>query len=61
MTSRSIVIDEYLDFIKHEIGKIDERFTGSIDFQMNFRDGGISNMNCTLKKSVKLGEPAARI
>ena len=47
-------IDWYLDCIKHELETLEEgKFTGNMDFKINFKDGAPANMNITLAKSVK--------
>lgn len=52
----SIIIDEYIDFIKSELEKLEQgKFTGNVEFQVNFKDGGIANMNSVLRKSIRLG------
>ena len=47
----------YLDVIRREVSKLEEgKFTGNIEFQLNFKEGIIANTNVTLKKSVKQTE-----
>ena len=46
-------ISFYLDYIKSEIEQLAPDFTGNIEFKLNFKQGGIANLNCTLGKSVK--------
>ena len=44
----------YLDYIKKEVEKLEQCFfTGNVEFQVNFKEGNIANINCNLKKSVK--------
>ena len=44
----------YLDYIKKEVDKLEQCFfTGNVEFQVNFKEGNIANINCNLKKSVK--------
>jgi len=44
----------YIEFIDGEVQRlVDGRFTGNVEFQINFKDGGICNQNITLRKSVK--------
>ncbi|GAG01521.1 unnamed protein product, partial [marine sediment metagenome] len=44
----------YLDFIKREIEKLKEgRFTGNINFQVNWKEGSVANLNIGLNKSVR--------
>lgn len=47
----------YLEIITHEIEKaINGKLTGNVSFQINFKEGGVANMNIMLGKSVKLIE-----
>ena len=47
--------EEYINFIKRELDKLEQgKFTGNIEFKVNFKEGGVANLNCTLNKSVKL-------
>lgn len=44
----------YLEIIRIEIEKLEEeKFTGNIEFQMNFKEGSIANCNITFRKSIK--------
>lgn len=44
----------YLMTISREIEKLEYgKFTGNVEFQLNFKDGVIANENVTLRKSVK--------
>ncbi len=44
----------YLEFMAKEIEKLREgRFTGNIDFKVNWKEGSIANMNIGLNKSVR--------
>ncbi len=44
----------YLDFITQEIEKLKEgRFTGNIEFKVNWKEGSIANLNCGLNKSIR--------
>jgi len=48
-------LEDYIEFIKRDLESLrDARFTGNIEFKVNFKDGGIANMNCSKNKSVKL-------
>ena len=52
MSSQSI--EWYLETIRHELEMLEEgKFTGNMDFKINFKDGAPANMNVTLAKSVK--------
>lgn len=47
-------IEWYLASMRHEIEQINDKdFVGSLEFQVNIRQGVIGNMNVTLGKSVK--------
>lgn len=47
----------YLKAIEHEVSLItDKEFIGNIDFKLNIKCGGITNMNINLSKSVKQPE-----
>ncbi len=47
-------IEWYIESIRHELDKLEEgRFTGNMDFKINFKDGFPCNMNIVLAKSVK--------
>lgn len=47
-------IQWYLDFIKREVEKLKEgRFTGNVEFKVNWKEGNIANMNIILAKSVR--------
>lgn len=44
----------YLNFIKRELEKLEEgRFTGNIDFKVNWKEGSVANCNITLNKSIR--------
>ena len=44
----------YIEAITHELERLlDTRFTGNIEFRVNFKDVSIANQNITLSKSVK--------
>lgn len=46
---------QYHDFIADELDKLEDgTFTGSIEFQINMKDGAVGNMNVKLNKSVRL-------
>jgi len=46
-------IDWYINVaIRHEIESLDDKFTGNIEFRLNFKNGSIANMNCTKNKSI---------
>ena len=48
------ILDWYLQVITREIQEaIDGKLTGNINFQINFQEGGIRNMNCGLGKSFR--------
>ncbi|KKL15542.1 hypothetical protein LCGC14_2504570 [marine sediment metagenome] len=45
---------QYLEAIEKEIEKLEDgKFTGNIDFRINWKDGIIGNVNCGLNKSFK--------
>ena len=47
-------LEFYIQFIQHEIEKLEQgKFTGNVEFKVNFKDGGIANLNVNLAKSVK--------
>ena len=47
-------LEAYLEFIMGELEKLKEgNFTGNIEFKVNFKEGSIANLNCSLNKSVK--------
>jgi len=47
--------EEYIEAIRHELESLEEaKFTGNRSFKLNFREGGIANMNVQMEKSVKL-------
>lgn len=49
------ITEEYISFMRRELEKLEQgKFTGNIDFKVNFKDGGVANLNCILNKSVKL-------
>lgn len=51
------ILQWYLEIITHEIEKaMNGKLTGNINFQINFKEGGICNMNINLGKSIKLIE-----
>ena len=52
--SREENIQKYLESMKHEIGRLDPRFTGNIEFKLNFKEGMIGNLNVSKTMSVKL-------
>ena len=46
--------DFYLQSIQREVERHEQgRFTGNVEFQLNFKDGIIANENITLRKSIK--------
>ncbi len=48
------ILNWYVEFIKRELGKLEEsKFTGNVEFQVNFKEGGIANCNVVLRKSIK--------
>lgn len=54
----SVQLDWYLKAIEHEVSLItDKEFIGNVDFKLNIKCGGITNMNINLSKSVKMPEP----
>jgi hypothetical protein len=47
-------IEFYLEAIRNELDKLKEgKFTGNTQFQVNFKEGMICNMNCGLNRSIK--------
>ena len=47
-------IDWYIDCIKHELEKLQSgKFTGNMEFKVNFKEGSIANMNCSLNRSIR--------
>lgn len=51
----------YLESIEHEVSQInDQEFVGNIDFKLNIKHGGITNMNINLSKSVKMPDVVVR-
>lgn len=50
----SEVIQWYLEVIERELKELsDSKFTGNIKVQLNFKEGGIANMNLDLSKSMR--------
>ena len=50
-------INEYLNKIREEMEFCsNSSFTGNIEFQINFKQGGIANMNMKCTQSVKLDQ-----
>lgn len=47
-------INKYMEVIRHEIGALEDHFTGSITFEINLRDDGIGNVNVKKAKSIRL-------
>ena len=48
-------VDEYVEYIKAELEQlVESKFCGNVEFKINFKDGLIFNMNCSLNKSVRL-------
>ena len=48
-------VSDYVDAIEHELSKAaSNNFAGSINFNVNFFQGNISNMVVQLSKSVKM-------
>jgi len=46
---------KYLDYIKKELDYCSgSKFTGNMEFKVNFKEGGIANMNISVNQSVKL-------
>lgn len=51
------VTEEYIIFMRRELEKLEQgKFTGNIEFKVNFKEGGIANLNASLNRSVKLME-----
>jgi hypothetical protein len=51
------IIKWYIDVIERELIKLREgKFTGNINFQVNYKSGGIANMNGGLNRSWKKPE-----
>jgi hypothetical protein len=47
-------IEWYIDSIRHELEKLEEgKFTGNMEFKINFKEGSPANMNVILATSVK--------
>lgn len=47
-------IEWYLEAIKHELEELEKgKFTGNMEFKVNFKDGEIANMNIGLNRSLK--------
>ena len=50
-----IDVDKYVNHIKDELEYLKKiSFTGNITFKVNFKQGGIANMNKGVDESVKL-------
>ena len=47
-------IEETMAIIINELDRLDKTFTGNINFQLNYRDGSVGNINCALNKSIKV-------
>jgi len=48
-------IEKYLEAIRYELEKLrDGKFTGNMDFKVNFKEGSIGNLNIGLNRSLKL-------
>ena len=44
----------YIESIEHELERLESaKFTGNIEFQLNFKDSMIANCNVILRKSVR--------
>ncbi|MCK9370590.1 hypothetical protein M0R04_11830 [Candidatus Dojkabacteria bacterium] len=44
----------YLETIQRELERLEQgKFTGNVEFQCNFKDGSIANLNVTLRRSIK--------
>lgn len=44
----------YLEVIQKELEQLREgHFTGNVEFKINFKDGGIANLNSSLNRSYK--------
>ena len=53
----SPILQWYLDFIKEELELHQQvKFTGNVEFQVNFKEGSIANLNCGQKKSIRKPE-----
>jgi hypothetical protein len=47
-------IEFYLEAIRVELEKLFEgKFTGNMEFKVNFKEGSIANMNIGLNRSIK--------
>lgn len=47
--------EEYINFMRRELDKLEQgKFTGNIEFKVNFKEGGVANLNSVLNRSVKL-------
>jgi pyruvoyl-dependent arginine decarboxylase (PvlArgDC) len=47
-------IEKYIESVRHEVNQLGEHYTGRISFELNFRDGGVGNMNIEKGKSIRL-------
>ena len=44
----------YIDAVEHEVEKLENnKFTGNIEFKLNFKEGSCANCNISLNKSIK--------
>lgn len=49
----------YIETIKKEVALVHDKFYGSLEFKINFKNGIVSNVNVQLAKSVMKVEPRA--
>lgn len=48
-------LDWYMSFIRYELEQhCTDRFTGNVDFKVNFKEGGIASCNIGQLKSIKM-------
>lgn len=48
-------LEYYIEVFRDENQQlVDAKFTGNVEFKVNYKEGGIANMNCSLNKSVKM-------
>ena len=41
--------------MRRELEKLEQgKFTGNIEFKVNFKEGGVANLNCILNRSIRL-------
>jgi hypothetical protein len=47
-------VETAIEIIAYELERLDKTFTGNINFQLNYREGSVGNINSQLNKSIKV-------